>query len=422
MRVLVVGVGQWSESLQSPPAPGFPPAAAALSPCHVPLFAGLLPALAQFRQACQQQQATTSTTLARQSAALEALPDAVLWLDAARKIQYGNAAARQIWGNDLAERDLATVIRHPAVLEAVSTLLREDGVFQQTAETPAPGIPFSLASPVERILAVRVRPLPGGGVLLVFQDQTSQQRAEQMRADFIASVSHELRTPLSSLVGFVETLREAARDDAEARERFLGIMQGQTNRMIRLVEDLMALSKIELGEHHPPAGRVAIADCIDAVVATLEITAAARGLTIDVKIASPPPEVLGDEEQVIQVVQNLLSNALRYTRPNTTVCITAVPATEPPAGIRVIRDSPPAMLALSVQDQGEGIARIHLPRLTERFYRVDPARSRALGGTGLGLAIVKHIVNRHRGRLLIDSEPGRGSTFTVLLPLAPPLR
>jgi two-component system phosphate regulon sensor histidine kinase PhoR len=228
-----------------------------------------------------------------------------------------------------------------------------------------------------------------------------------MRADFVANASHELRTPLSSLMGFIETLRGPARDDAAARERFLGIMQQQAERMSRLVNDLLSLSRIELDEHVQPTGRVSVGPLLQSVADALELKAQRRGQRLELDLAPELPQVTGDSDQLYQVFQNLVSNAINYGRQGGIVGISARLARGARGGLTV-----------SIRDQGEGIAKEHLPRLTERFYRVDPARSRAVGGTGLGLAIVKHIVSRHRGRLEIDSEVGRGSIFTVHLPAA----
>jgi two-component system phosphate regulon sensor histidine kinase PhoR len=245
--------------------------------------------------------------------------------------------------------------------------------------------------------------------ILTFHDMTAIKRSEQMRADFVANASHELRTPLATLLGFIETLRGPARDDPEARDRFLSIMHDQSGRMARLVNDLLSLSKIELDEHTPPTGRANPLRIARSAVAALELKAAARKIRLVLTAPERLPAVIGDDDQLAQVFQNLIDNAIKYTRDNTEVRVTLA--------VKDGRRSGP-MVSIAVADCGEGIARTHLPRLTERFYRVDPARSRALGGTGLGLAIVKHIVNRHRGQMTIESDVGKGSTFTVLLPVA----
>jgi len=249
------------------------------------------------------------------------------------------------------------------------------------------------------------------------RDLTQLRRSEQMRADFVANASHEIRTPLATLVACVETLSDSARDDPAAQSRFLAIMSEQANRMSRLVEDLLSLSRIELNEHTPPTGRVKLGEVLARVLDGLRLKAEELDVTVALETAADLPPALGDVDELEQVFQNLMDNALKYGRDGKRVEITAALAD------RILPDVPlarrGAALRIAIRDFGPGIAREHLPRLTERFYRVDNARSRALGGTGLGLAIVKHIVNRHRGVLTIDSSPGQGSTFTVYLP-APP--
>jgi two-component system phosphate regulon sensor histidine kinase PhoR len=294
-------------------------------------------------------------------------------------------------------RDLAASLRNPAVLAAADAVLRGEA---------ARVVEFSLTVPVERWLSARFArihgpSLDGAVAVLTLHDITALKRAEQMRADFIANAGHELKTPLASLTGFVETLRGPARDDAVARERFLGIMQEQSERMGRLVDDLLSLSRIELNEHVAPTDRIALAPVIEHVADTLELRAADRRMQLALAIPDDLPAVLGDPDELTQVFQNLLDNAIKYGRPATDISVAA-------SGER-------GFVRVAVADRGDGIPAEHLPRLTERFYRVDTARSRELGGTGLGLAVVKHILNRHRGRLEIDSVLGQGSTFTVWL-------
>jgi two-component system phosphate regulon sensor histidine kinase PhoR len=251
----------------------------------------------------------------------------------------------------------------------------------------------------------------GGRAVVVLSDRTRERAVERMRADFIANASHELRTPLASLMGFIDTLRGPAADDPPAQQRFLGIMAEQAARMNRLIDDLLSLSRIELTEHQAPAGRVDLVALLHDVIAGFEPRLTERGVTLDLVLADALPAALGDADQVLQVAQNLLDNAVKYGREGGVVRLAA----EPASGHRW-----PARpgVVVTVIDQGPGIPREHLPRLTERFYRVDAGRSRAVGGTGLGLAIVKHIVNRHRGQLVIESEPGVGTTVTVWLPSA----
>jgi two-component system phosphate regulon sensor histidine kinase PhoR len=333
------------------------------------------------------------------------------------------------------------VLRTPALIEAVDAVLA--GAAGRVVE-------FTLSVPVERTLSARIERLPrqtadGTVCLITLHDLTQLKRADQMRADFVANASHELRTPLSTLAGFIETLRGPAKEDSEAREKFLGIMQEQAARMSRLVADLLSLSRIELNEHSAPTGTVRVDRVLRSVADILQLKARDKGMTIELD-APPPhpvsgpagfealPEVTGDADELAQVFQNLLDNAIKYGRAGSVIRVAGWVAPGPETGKavrppeRLERGDRPARLAgrrpalavaIAISDQGDGIAREHLPRLTERFYRIDSARSRDLGGTGLGLAIVKHIVNRHRGGLLIESQPGVGSTFTVLLPVAP---
>lgn len=232
-----------------------------------------------------------------------------------------------------------------------------------------------------------------------------------MRRDFVTNVSHELRTPLTALLGFVETLRGAAKDDPVARDRFLLIMEREAGRMSRLVADLLSLSRVEEDERVRPMAPVDIPAMLEAVIATLEPVIARNGVTIALNLPQETVVVPGDPGQLRQVFINLIENAIKYGGRDKTVTITlTAPAPEPS-----LRSDG---VSVAMRDEGEGIAAHHIPRLTERFYRVDSHRSREVGGTGLGLAIVKHIVNRHRGRLRIESEPGRGSCFTVVLPVS----
>jgi len=275
---------------------------------------------------------------------------------------------------------------------------------------PVRSVEFALAGPIERVLRAHFArvgepALDGAAAILTLHDVTALKRSEQMRADFIANAGHELKTPLATLIGFIETLLGPAREDVVARERFLGIMREQAQRMARLVDDLLSLSRIELNEHVAPTDRVALAPVIDEVARGLELRAAERGIRITRALPADLPEVQGDRDELAQIFQNLLDNAVKYGRPHSEIEVSGGTRSE------LATD----LVRVAVADQGEGIPSEQLPRLTERFYRVDTARSRELGGTGLGLAIVKHILNRHRGRLDITSTIGQGSTFTVWL-------
>ncbi|HTV44512.1 MAG TPA: ATP-binding protein [Stellaceae bacterium] len=341
-------------------------------------------------------------------AIIAAVPDPLILIDRHRRIVGANAAAAGFVGALTPPRDLATALRNPSVLAAADAVLRGEA---------ARVVEFALAIPLERQLRARfariATPSPEGAVaLLTLHDVTELKRAEQMRADFVANASHELRTPLATLSGFIETLRGPARDDPAAGERFLAIMGEQAARMTRLVEDLLSLSRIELNEHVAPAGRVALAPLLSQLAEALELHAGERGMRIRLDLPADLAAVMGDRDELTQLFQNLLDNAIKYGDAGTEIMVTAAvmsrrPAAADPAASRFV--------AVAIRDHGAGIAREHLSRLTERFYRVDTARSREMGGTGLGLAIVKHIVNRHRGFLEIDSRVGEGSVFTVLL-------
>ncbi|HAP46713.1 MAG TPA: two-component sensor histidine kinase, partial [Afipia sp.] len=229
---------------------------------------------------------------------------------------------------------------------------------------------------------------------------------EEMRADFVANASHELRTPLAALSGFIDTLQGPAREDAKARERFLGIMHAQATRMARLIDDLLSLSRVELSAHVRPEKLVDVVPLVRQVVDGLEPLASERQVAIDVELPHEPVVVAGDNEELLRLLENLIENGLKYGASGGRVVVSLTEPAPNDAG----------EIRLAVRDFGPGIAPEHLPRLTERFYRVDVGDSRAQGGTGLGLSLVKHILNRHRGRLLIESVPGHGATFTACFP------
>ena len=339
-------------------------------------------------------------------AILDGIRDPVVLLDRRRRVVAANRAAREVLQVRLIGRDLAQSIRHPGALEAVDAVI--GGAPRASAE-------ISLAAPVPREFTVVAARLEGDGsggdaaAVLVLHDETGAKRAEQMRADFVANVSHELRSPLSALVGLIETLKGAAHDDAEARSRFLDIMHDESLRMSRLIDDLLSLSRVEINEHIQPTSAVDLRSVLGNIVEVLGPRARDRRMAFTVHIPDDLPPVAGERDELVQVFQNLIDNAIKYGGAGTPIRITARP-------IARMGESGDAGVAVAVADRGEGIAADHLPRLTERFYRIDKGRSRRLGGTGLGLAIVKHIVSRHRGRLDVESVAGEGSTFTVALP------
>ena len=342
-----------------------------------------------------------------------------------RRYVLANAAARELLRITTDEGILLSAVRDPEVLGAVDKALFD--------EADAEGI-YETTGAQSRSLRVRARPLGLGRdgarlALLTFHDETEVRRVERTRVDFLANASHELRTPLASLSGFIETLRGHARDDPAAREKFLGIMQGQADRMARLIADLTSLSRIELDEHVPPRGVVDLGLLVGEVVEAAAPLGAQRGVKLDWRpCANGSPVVRGERDQIVQVVQNLLDNAIKYSPDNASVRIelrsgltdlaaSATPDSVPRLSLVAPDPSPEAYAALRVIDLGPGIARQNLPRLSERFYRVDGQKSGARAGTGLGLAIVKHIMNRHRGGLVVASAEGEGSTFTAYFPL-----
>lgn len=328
---------------------------------------------------------------------IEGLTEAAIIVRGAT-VTMSNAAARNLLGVAIEGVDVRQVLPHPAVIER---LVR--GGVTGPEEVEAAGFGGS-----RRHWLVRIAPLGDGALMVRLIDRSEARAAEQMRVDFVANASHELRTPLSTLIGYAETLRERTGEiDGDTRERFLSIVHDEAQRMQRVVEDLISLSRIEAEKFTTPTDAVDLEQLIDIAVESARRMAEERGSPFVCKVEADLPAVAADGVQILQVLDNLITNALRYGEPGTPVTISAA-----------LED---AMVHLTVADQGEGIAPEHLHRLTERFYRVDTSRSRSLGGTGLGLSIVKHIVERHRGRLTIESEPGKGTTAHILLPVAAPL-
>ncbi|MGB0695667.1 MAG: ATP-binding protein [Rhodospirillaceae bacterium] len=342
---------------------------------------------------------------------LDSCPDPILLLDRRAVITSANGAARDLFARTLEGHEITAILRDPAVIDGLEKVMeRRERTSLQTRMVAGGG----------RDLELRAAPLPpnardGAELIMSLHDITALKKLEKMRADFVANASHELRTPLSSLIGFTETLAGPARDDPEARDRFLGIMLDQARRMQRLIEDLLSLSRIEIEEHSTPRGIADLATVLRAVADGLELRAEEKSMQVVLDLTEDLPTIPGDPDQLAQIFQNLVDNAIKYGREGTDVVVrvrrVAKGPTEIPARWRK------NCLQVAVEDHGDGIAKDHLGRLTERFYRVDKARSRAMGGTGLGLAIVKHVVARHRGALEIESELGNGSVFTVYLPV-----
>jgi two-component system, OmpR family, phosphate regulon sensor histidine kinase PhoR len=311
-----------------------------------------------------------------------------------RRVLIANRAARDLLGAHIEGSDVRLAIRHPAAAEHLAAM---DG-----GEAPV-RIELVGLGELGRPWEMHVAPLADGSRLVRLADQGQARAAEQMRVDFVANASHELRTPLATLIGFIETLQDEAAVDAETRQRFVGIMAVEALRMRDLLDDLMSLSRIEAERFAAPRDRVDLAPLIEEVRAALKPLATGRAIRVERRAAETL--VSGDRGQLAQMLNNLVVNALKYGKAGTRIRIR-------------LDDAGPDLVSLSVIDKGDGIAADHIPRLTERFYRVDPGRSRQVGGTGLGLAIVKHIVLRHRGRLEIRSKLGVGTTVAVTLPRA----
>jgi two-component system phosphate regulon sensor histidine kinase PhoR len=338
------------------------------------------------------------------------LPDPLMLLDASGRVLFANAAMASVVGLDAQEKHVSAVWRAPAVLQAI----------QRTLETGEPTTgEFSTPVPVARHYQAYARRTDRAPYLttLLLHDVSAVKRAEQARADFIANASHELRTPLAAVSGFIDTLMGHAKDDENAREEFLEIMSVEAGRMRRLIDDLLSLTRIELNEHVPPSGNIDVADVVRSAAATLQGLAKADDVTIKISDSPPLPHVVGQRDELMQLFQNLIHNAIKYGREHGHVWIEL---SQSPAPMALPgRRGPGSQISVAIRDDGEGIPREAIPRLTERFYRVDVKRSRERGGTGLGLAIVKHIANRHGGRLQVESKSGEGSTFTVILPARP---
>ena len=341
---------------------------------------------------------------------IEALPDPIMVVDQGSTVVQANAAARRSFDAPAPPVPLARVLRDPGVLAAANAAL---------AERSASSVSFSPSHDRTKQFSARIEPADlgegGRGALIALREQTEQVMIERMRADFVANASHEIRTPLASIQGFIETLRGPARHDTAARESFLEIMAEEAGRMARLVDDLLSLSRIELAALQPPRERCDPAEAVTYALDRMRPAAAQNRVELLVDLPASLPLILGDPDQLHQLFVNLIDNAIKYggegneVRVGGEILAAAPPDSGAAAGRPCVR--------ISVTDQGPGIAPEHLSRLTERFYRVDGGRNRRLRGTGLGLAIVKHILRRHQGHLAIDSTPGSGSCFAVLLPI-----
>jgi len=327
---------------------------------------------------------------------VDALPHPALMLDFDYKILSANEAAENLFKSPLKGMDFVRIVRQPSAIKCLNKSVK-------TGKLKTCDLVLHLQTP--RTYKANAAPLVGMGgdcILFTLIDISAEIDAEKSRSTFVANVSHELRSPLTSLMGIVETLQGPARNDVKARDNFLNLMQGETERMSRLVGDLLSLSKFEAKEHLPPDGQVDISKLLLRIMAVLSETKTEYKNRVVLDIPEDLHLITGDADELTEVFQNLIENALKYSGPKTIVAVSIVEAANE--------------ITITINDKGEGIAPKHLPRLTERFYRVDKGRSREAGGTGLGLAITKHILNRHRGRLSIKSKVGVGSTVSVTLP------
>lgn len=330
--------------------------------------------------------------------------DFALWADQEREpllgivddqVEIANDAAIRLLGRHIVGGDVRTAIRHPAATEGLSRSVADDApITVDLPDFPRPGQRWTM----------RIAMLSKGDRIIFLTDRSAIDAADRMRSDFVANASHELRTPLAAILGYVETLQDMNGDaDAPTRSRFLSIIEREARRMQQLVIDLLSISRVEADRFRRPTTPVDLAAIVRTAIAQLKDSAEARPQDIVARLGDNAQPMLGDAAQLGQLAHNIVANALKYGRPGT------------PVTVDLTRDG--GRVRLSVRDEGEGIAPDHLPRLTERFYRVDEARSRSVGGTGLGLAIVKHICERHRGQLDIESELGKGTMVAVSFPL-----
>ncbi|MCY4291996.1 MAG: ATP-binding protein [Roseovarius sp.] len=336
---------------------------------------------------------------------LDAMPLPALLIARNRRISSSNNRALELIGHEMSGRHFTTALRQPAILEAIESCFSDGG--QKKARY------LSTEGAQDTVYVVYCRNVDIGaedGVLVSFEDITHLEQADQIRRDFVANVSHELRTPLTSILGFIETLAGPASDDAKVTARFLNIMHKETRRMERLVNDLLSLGRVEAQERVRPNDVVDIEKCVELALSTLDTLIEDGQINLIREFTGNAMQVLGDEDQLQQVFINLVENAVKYGGKRRKIYISVAPLNYEP----VLAGS---AICISVRDEGPGIEQVHIPRLTERFYRVDTHRSREMGGTGLGLAIAKHVLNRHRGVLQIESAVGKGSEFRVKLPV-----
>ncbi len=349
---------------------------------------------------------------------INGLPNPMLILNANNVLLFANEAVRSLYEIPKERQEISAIIRSPELRDAIETTARTKNpqIVQLTQRLP---IERQFILTITWILDPSISPpqnrSDAPALVIHFHDLSQQERLNRMRSDFIANASHELRTPLASLLGFIETLQGPARNDEKARDKFLDVMAAQGKRMTRLIEDLLSLSRVEMNAHTHLKDKVDITALIRETLDDLEPLSQSQNTTLSLKVGKEPIYVIGDKDELSQVFQNLVHNAIKYGQPDQKNK-DLDPHVEITISSNKDRDEPASKIYIEIKDQGVGIAPNHIPRLTERFYRVDVQKSREKGGTGLGLAIVKHIITHHKGELKIKSEPGKGSVFTIILP------
>lgn len=351
--------------------------------------------------------------VAESSILFDTIPDILMLLSRDLRILRCNKAAEMIFGRSLKNVTFNTIVPDPALNDVILSVMSSKK--SESVEIPI------ISHNVRRDFQINIERFPlssigGTAVVLIMHDVTAAKKTRQMLKDFVANASHEIRTPLTSISGFIENLRDM-QEDAETRKQFLDIMHEQSERMGVLVNDLLSLSKVEMNESTIPTDKVETVALLNSTIRRLEHLAKNKNMTIIYHGESKLPEVLGDANEISQVFTNLISNAIKYGYDNTEITITAAVENSIPESLKHIPKNATKLISVSVTDKGEGIPEDHLPRITERFYRVDKLRNRTIGGTGLGLSIAKHIMNRHRGEIVIESTVGVGSTFTTYFPV-----
>ena len=356
---------------------------------------------------------------------LNKLEDAIIVLDSDQKIVFQNSHSIDLFENNYTGQNITNLIRSPIILETLENVYKnkKTKIIEYNSEygqnlSPRSTNFYNVEISYEKN-HLQLTNAKDNYVILM-KNITPLKNIEKVRSSFIANVSHELKTPLATVMGFLETIRGPAKDDKKSMSKFLGIMDKETIRMKRLIDDLLVVSKIESDEHIHPTKKVNLIKTLNNVIESLKEYALKKNIQIRTNYQlSENLSVLGNEDELVQVFTNIIDNSIKYGKINSSIDIKAEEVKEQTDQSEDKKLFPQLILKISVKDESDGIHAKHLSRLTERFYRVDAARSKEIGGTGLGLTIVKHILNKHRGHLDIKSEINQGSTFTVELPIAP---